>query len=372
MWLWVWVKDYGYGYGYKPMGMGTGTSPWVWVRVRVRDHGYGYGSGSDMSASHGYGYGYGYGYAISYPGTGTGMGTGTGTTSLIPGYIAYNWHFLSFKIQTKLFCFYFILVEFPSLLQLLSIIKKDHRPRGRPTPDLTNIPGFSFGPTVDTFIHLTLVLPRGGSYYPLENFSLSSQNQKESDLSHLGNLKYILCDHFHEKNWGTGGRGVGCLGKASRRRCRVRGWLPPEKIKSCHFEKYIDFMVLTLCILEMSFPSVISQKLGEILIFRTLLWNFQFWPRKSAILSLAMIMTSLWCHTWDVGTYFGMYRKRRPLAILWYQLHVCGVSFSSSQGGSNNPLGKTCYKKGLVRWGLRLFHPVNAKGCAGHWFCIYR
>ena len=40
---------------------------------------------------------------------------------------------------------------------------------------------------------LTLVLPRGGKI-----FSLLPQNQKESDQSHLDNLKYILCGHFEE------------------------------------------------------------------------------------------------------------------------------------------------------------------------------
>ena len=34
---------------------------------------------------------------------------------------------------------------------------------------------------------------------PHEKFSLLLQNQKESDLSHLGNLKYIFWDHFDEK-----------------------------------------------------------------------------------------------------------------------------------------------------------------------------
>ena len=53
---------------------------------------------------------------------------------------------------------------------------------------------------------------------------------------------------------------------------------------------------------------------------------FDFGPFhwKSAILSLAMMMTSLLRRSWDVGTYFDMYGKNSPLAILWYQLHVYG------------------------------------------------
>ena len=38
----------------------------------------------------------------------------------------------------------------------------------------------------------------GGGWLPLENFSLSPQNQKESDLRHLGNLNDILCSHSDE------------------------------------------------------------------------------------------------------------------------------------------------------------------------------
>ena len=60
---------------------------------------------------------------------------------------------------------------------------------------------------------------------------------------------------------------------------------------------------------------------------------------KSAILSSAMVMTSLWRHTWDIGTYFSMYGKKRPLAILWLNLHVSeGFIFLSSQWEVNHPL----------------------------------
>ena len=45
---------------------------------------------------------------------------------------------------------------------------------------------------------LTLILPRGW-LPPPEVFPCRPKNQKESDLSHLGNLEYILCCHFDEK-----------------------------------------------------------------------------------------------------------------------------------------------------------------------------
>ena len=62
-----------------------------------------------------------------------------------------------------------------------------------------------------------------------------------------------------------------------------------------------------------------------------------------------MIMTSLRRHTWAVGTYFCMYGKRRPLAILWYQLHVAGGFIFKFTGGEVTTTPphprKTCYKK---------------------------
>ena len=97
--------------------------------------------------------------------------------------------------------------------------------------------------------------PMGGGYYQLEFFSLSPQNQKDSELRHLGNLKYILYSHFNENKLGVGGI-------ESRRRWRVgRGLLPPDKIKSFHFDRFIDCMVLQLtAYIRRSFPSLISQK----------------------------------------------------------------------------------------------------------------
>ena len=42
----------------------------------------------------------------------------------------------------------------------------------------------------------------GGGHHPLENFSLLTQNQKGSDLSHLYDLFHIVRGHFDEKKWG--------------------------------------------------------------------------------------------------------------------------------------------------------------------------
>ena len=69
---------------------------------------------------------------------------------------------------------------------------------------------------------LTLVLSMG-----LTNDFRSHENQNESDLSHLDNLKYIFCGHFDEKK--IGGTLFRGLGKPSK--IAGRGWLPH------HFEK---------------------------------------------------------------------------------------------------------------------------------------
>ena len=72
-------------------------------------------------------------------------------------------------------------------------------------------------------------------------------------------------------------------------------------------------------------------------------------------MSLAMIMTSLWRHSRDAGTYFGIYGKKRPLAILWYQLDVSGELIFKFIGGGNDPSPwEDVLQKGSVRRELRL------------------
>ena len=121
-------------------------------------------------------------------------------------------------------------------------------------------------------------------------------------------------------------------------------WLPNKKIKSLHSEKSINCMVL---------------KLTVFIIKCHYLPNFKFWRifhYKSAILSLAMVMLSLWRHTWNVGTYFGIhvFGKKRSLAFLWYQLHVSKeFHFLSSYGVITTPSQERgVIKKGLIRRGL--------------------
>ena len=139
----------------------------------------------------------------------------------------------------------------------------------------------------------------------------------------------------------------------------------------CHLRK-IEITILTklplvwswnlLRILEMSFPSFISQKLGEILIFGTFLAflakiGIKFWPMfhwKSAMLRSDMFITSLWRHTLDVCTYFDMYGKKKLITILWCQLHISGSSVFKFTWGGNNPLENSVTEKSLVRRDLRL------------------
>ena len=127
-----------------------------------------------------------------------------------------------------------------------------------------------------------------------------------------------------------------------------------RNLKVSILKHYIDWMVLKLTVYIWKVISFSNKpKPGEILIFNVLseIFNFVnfglYFTVYRLFQSSAMIMTSLWRHTWDVGTYFGIYSKRRPIAILWYQLHAWGVSLSSSQGVITIPL-VNCVKKGLV------------------------
>ena len=72
------------------------------------------------------------------------------------------------------------------------------------------------------------------------------------------NLNYILCGYFEEK------MGVPPFrwGKISLQRWRVRGWLPPEKILSHHFEKILlAIQMKPIVMLESPFSFIISQNL---------------------------------------------------------------------------------------------------------------
>ena len=124
---------------------------------------------------------------------------------------------------------------------------------------------------------------------------------------------------------------------------------------------YILFMI------AMSFPSFMSPKFCEILIFP---WNFYFllfWPMfyhaywKSAILRFGFNLL----HNVIVTSYVGC------LYLLWYvwkeethsytmnQLDISGrgvFSFQVHREGGKHPLVNHVTGKGLVRWGLTLIH----------------
>ena len=95
----------------------------------------------------------------------------------------------------------------------------------------------------------------------------------------------------------------------------------------------------------MSFPFFISQKPGEVPILKTFLAKFPILAYVLLKIGYFEVWTYL-RHILDVCTSFGMYEKRRPLAILWYQLNVSGGSVFKFTGGGN-PLGKPCYRKRL-------------------------
>ena len=138
----------------------------------------------------------------------------------------------------------------------------------------------------------------------------------------LGNLNYIHAVILTGKNFGTPFR----WGKISRQRWRVRGWLLPENFFNRHFEEWLYAMQLKLTEYVRITISLITNNLVK---FRYL----------------------------ELFTYFDMYGKKRPLAILWYQLKcVGGIHFQVHKGCMvATPLhGKTCYKGKTVVNGSQL------------------
>ena len=60
---------------------------------------------------------------------------------------------------------------------------------------------------------------------------------------------------------------------------------------------------------------------------------------KSAMLRSAMIMTSLWHHTWDVGTYFGyIWKEETPSYTMVPIRCILGFHFQVYKGGNHDPL----------------------------------
>ena len=103
----------------------------------------------------------------------------------------------------------------------------------------------------------------------------------------------------------------------------------------------------------MSFPSLISQKPGEIPIFRTFLAKFSI----LAYISLKIGYFELG-HDYDVTVtsclrcwylFWYVWKEETPSYTMVPIRCILGVSFSSSKGVVTTPLGKTCYKKRLVK-----------------------
>ena len=125
--------------------------------------------------------------------------------------------------------------------------------------------------------------------------SLSPQNQKQSDLSHLGNLS----QSFWWKN----------MGRGSHRRPMGKGWsgCTWKQIKIAILKNVLLVLFWNLLrILEMSISSYkrnsgVLNILGEI-------FNFDLcFTRNWLFGGLAMFMMSIWRHTLDVCTYFNIY-----------------------------------------------------------------
>ena len=130
--------------------------------------------------------------------------------------------------------------------------------------------------------------------------------------------------------------------------------------------------------LETPFPFFISKKPGEIPIFGTFfsekmdfvsIWVYFHW--KSAFWVRPCLKTLLWRHTLTDFHEFGINGKRRPYPIPWYQIIILWArQFQVHEGVVTTPLGKPCYKKGLVGRGLSIIINVsvlvNCHGSSGN------
>ena len=114
--------------------------------------------------------------------------------------------------------------------------------------------------------------------------------------------------------------------------------------------------------LESPFPFFISQKPGEIPIFRTFLAKFSIFS-IFAYISLKIgyfelgddydVTVTSYLGRWYLFWY--VWKEETPSYTMVPIRCIWGVSFSSSQGGGNHPpLGKTCYKKRLGKTRVKI------------------
>ena len=142
------------------------------------------------------------------------------------------------------------------------------------------------------------------------------------------------------------------------RRSKVGGWLPPQNILSRHCEKYLHGMVLKLSGHARNTISLLyKQKTG---------WNFDIWnfysekidfffnfglfSLKIRFLSPAMFENVIVKSSVHWFSWFWYHWKEETLP---YTMVPNNHTFSSSWYHPP-PLGKPCYKKGLVGQGLTL------------------
>ena len=201
---------------------------------------------------------------------------------------------------------------------------------------------------------LTLVLPGGGG------FSLSPQNQKESDLSHLGKLFYILCGHFDEKKIG-GSTLPGA--RVSRQSRWVRGGggnhltiEDTRKLKNRHFELVLACMVLKLTVYVKNFISFFYKPKTR--------WNSDIWKIFSDFFQFCLCFTVFSENRLFLRYGLALWRIVTSYVVRWYLFwyvwkeetlaytvvpikHIWGGSVFKITGGGNHPLGKPCYRKRL-------------------------
>ena len=159
-----------------------------------------------------------------------------------------------------------------------------------------------------------------------------------------------------KKKWGSPKMGVGWAIKVQR-----WGVVATSKYFKSPFWKYLHGMVLKLSGHVWNAISLLyKQNTG----WNSDIWNFfsekiefftilVYFHWKSTFWVQPCLKMSLWCHTLTDFHDFGINGRRRPYPIPWYQTIILWAhQFQVHKGGGYHPLGKPCYKKGLVGRGL--------------------
>ena len=121
------------------------------------------------------------------------------------------------------------------------------------------------------------------------DFSLNPRTKRKVVLSHLGDLSNILCSHLWIPSYPRQRKAIKDQGKDGGV-CHLR------KYEIAILKKLFVWSWNMLLMLEIFFPSFISQKPGKILIFVTFLVTFSIFINILLKIHYLEVQSCLWCH----------------------------------------------------------------------------